>query len=240
MHFSLREKEIVKRVASGEIYDLPSYLAVMAPLKEEINTWFNFSGNALHIPIGTVVKMVEDEDALAREISIFIALCYKLQSFQLLQILESATIKAIPPMLMRQPDGVDVPPKISNLLGKNCHFEIVPFDELNRLIEDGFLTVEEKNLKDERNARETAQKTTVVVAIVSLLISTATLVGVTYFNYKTYSTERKVSISNLDAIQYPLPVSIMELPNQDEDEDYAEPLTLRFKWKSAKETVKAF
>lgn len=224
MHFSLREKEIVNCVASGEIHDLSSYLAAMVPLKEETNEWANISGTGVNIPMGTVVKMVDDEEALAKELHFFIALCYKLQSFQLLQIVENRGFKDFPPILMRQPGGgVNLPPKIRNLFANNMFFEIVSFDELNRFIEDGFLTVEEKNLQDERNARETAQKTTVLVAIVSLLISTATLVGVTYFNYKTYSTERKVSISNLDAIQYPIPVSIIECPNQSEVN--AKPLT---------------
>ncbi len=199
-------------VASGEVYDLPSYLAVMVPLKEETNTWSNFSGGNVNIPHGTVVKLIENEDALARELSFFIALCYKLQSFQLLQILENAIFKAMPPMLMRQPGGMNIPSKISNLFSNNKHFEIVPFNELNQFIEDDFLTVEERNLQDERNARESAQKTTIVVAIVSLLISTVTSVGVTYFNYKTYSTERKVSISNLDTIKYPISVSITPPP----------------------------
>lgn len=215
MHFSEKEKEIIKSVASGEIYDLPSYLSVRVPLKEETNTWGHFMGGNVSIGQGENVKMVKDEDVLARELSFFIALCYKLQSVQLLQVLENATTKAVPKMLMRQGSiGASVPAKISNLFAKNMHFEIVPFNELNQFIADDFLTVEERNLQDERKAREEAQKTTVIVAIVSLLISTATSVGVTYFNYKTYSTERKVSISNLDVIKYPIPVSITEPPNQ--------------------------
>ena len=214
MHFSEKEKKIIKSVVSGEIYDLQSYLSVMVPLKEEINTWGSFMGGNVSVMQGENVKMVEGEDALVRELSFFIALCCKLQSVQLLQVLENATTKVVPKMLMRQPVGASIPSKISNLFAKNMHFEIVPFNELNQFIADDFLTVEERNLQDERNAREEAQKTTVIVAIVSLLISTATSVGVTYFNYKTYSTERKVSISNLDVIKYPIPVSITESPNQ--------------------------
>lgn len=212
MYFSTREKEIIGKVASGAIHDLPSYLEKMVPLKEESNTWSNFMGGAVNIPQGAIVKMVEDDDALSRDLSVFIALCYKLQSFQLLQILDNASPRAIPPMLMRQSTGTGIPGKTTNLFVNNRNFEVVSFNELKQLIDDGFLTSEEKNLHDERSARETAQRTTVVVAVVSLLISTATSVGVTYFNYKTYSTERKVSISNLDTIKYPIPVSITEMP----------------------------
>ena len=127
MHFSAKEKGIIKNVASGAIHDLPSYLAAVVPLKEETNTWSNFMGGNVEIKHGTIVKMVEDEDALARELSIFIALCYKLQSFQLLQILENAASKAVPPMLMRQPSGVNIPSKISNLFANNKHFRNRPF-----------------------------------------------------------------------------------------------------------------
>ncbi|WP_333875038.1 hypothetical protein [Methylobacter sp.] len=211
MHFSVKEKETIVKISSGVIHDLPSYLAETVPLKEERNTWATFMGGVVEIPSGITVKMIEDDDALARELSIFIALCYKLQSFQLLQILENAAPKSIPPMLMRKyPSGAQIPPKITNLFVNNRSFEVVPFNELSVLISDDYLTAEERNLQDERNAREKAQRTTVIVAVVSLLISTATSVGTTYFNYKTYSTERKVSIANLDAIKYPIPVSILQ------------------------------
>lgn len=217
MHFSAKEKEIIKRIASAEICDLPSYIAGMVPLKEETNTWSNFSGANIRIPLGTIVKMIEDEDALAKELSVFIAFCYKLQGLQLLQIIENSTFKYMPPILMRHSTEIHIPSKISHLFANNSYFEIVSFYELSQFIEGGFLTVEERNLQDERNTRETAQRTTIIVAIVSLLISTATSVGVTYFNYKTYSTERKVSISNLDALKYPIPVSITEIHMQGKD-----------------------
>jgi hypothetical protein len=219
MHFSSNEQEIIKHVASGRIFDLSSYLDTMVQLKEEKNVWTNITLSQLgsEIKMGTIVKLVEDEDTIVQKLHFFMALCRKLQSFQLLEIIGNRTFKPFPPMMMLdQPLGINVPPNIFNIFLQNRFFEIIRFDDLNQFINDGFLTVEEKNLHEERNEREKAQKTTIRYAQLSLLFSVIIAVVTSIFNYATYSNVRNVSISNLDTIKYPVPVSIIKIPKQPE------------------------
>lgn len=207
MHFSEREKEIIKHIDSGEIHDLHSYLEVMVPLQEAINTGKEYRGGNLSIPVNTPIKTVDDEAVLARELNTFMALCKKLDRFQLLQTLDKATYRKAPTLFKLEDDVAKYAGMVGNIFEENSRFEIVAGIELAQFIENGYLTTEEIYLKDERGARIAAQRVTIFVAV-AISVMTAG------FNAWTYTTDRKVSITNLDAIKYPISVSISDIPKQ--------------------------
>jgi len=145
MNFSEKEKIIIKHIDSGEIRDLLNYLEVMVPLKEISHTviggeregaaFFNVHGSSnLELQTNKTTKIVENEDALARELLAFLALCKKLEKVYLLQTLDKATYTLMPPMSLSDVMKKE-PNQIANIFVHNSHFAIVPFNPNNPLAE---------------------------------------------------------------------------------------------------------
>jgi hypothetical protein len=97
---------------------------------------------------------------------------------------------------------------VIDVLFHNSSFEITPSLDLGAFIEHNFMTVDERRFSEEQRSRISAQRWTIGISIAGLILGTLTSLGVAYFNFKTYSKDRQVTITNLQQLPKPLQVVI--------------------------------
>jgi len=106
---------------------------------------------------------------------------------------------------------IDVPPytpaaESSYTFNRHSGIKITRVDELENFSEQGFKTLDEiERDRDYQLTRRIGYASIIVSVLVSLIT--------TYFNWKTYTTERKVTITAMPQSLEPISVKIVNPPN---------------------------
>jgi len=204
------EKDTIVKIHAGIIFDLTTFVLQQHKFKTVPNTWGTFmGGDNFKIEPGETIFLIENEDTLFKEMINFLALCRRLEGAGLIHSLSDSVKKPHPPMMLPNGEKVAFPKKVNQIFNNNPNFEIVAFGELGDFIQNGFISSDELIQRRDKAIAEASQRLTKIVSIASMAISTLTAIGIAWFNYKTYSKERKVTITNLESTKQPLEVVII-------------------------------
>jgi hypothetical protein len=214
MHLSEQEKRIILSIRKLEISSLQDYISSFIETIDQQNTFGIYVEDDFVINANENLKILKDPSEAIASILKFLALCRRLESRDLIQLINKPIEKQSIPKLMERKEikkdnySISINKNIVSLYRENGGFSISVNSELYSFIENNFLTQEEVQLKEERASRVRAERITLIIATASILFSTLTSIGIAWFNYKTYTTERTVVVKNLERMQYPVEVKL--------------------------------
>lgn len=213
MKLSKEHELLVVKIRDGEISSLSDYIVNAIGLEDVFNDGYIRTENGCTFVPEKRILRVEDEAEVALRLHRFIALCNRLCSFGLIEKVNSVPSE-IPALVTVGDLGLyKYVQNCHDIWSANSGFTIVPTHELSVFVENNFMTDDELEreerrgeLQGEKIARKRSELITIVIAIMSMIVS----VVLAYFNYKTYSNERRVYVENFSKFKSPIEVKVVD------------------------------
>nr|WP_321239408.1 hypothetical protein [uncultured Tolumonas sp.] len=216
MKLSEEEKDIILKICNKEVQCFRDFLLLCCSLTKVENNGQIIFENGGVLSEGHDVLLVKSINNLVSKQHLFISLCNRLQSLGFIDKVYSALINKPSLLTYSETTKYNSANECENIYHKNGDFHITPTHELLEFINNNFMTNDEieqqirkSELKSEQNARKRSELITVFIAILSMIVS----IALSYFNYMTYSNERKVYIENMSNLQSPIKVEIINKDN---------------------------
>jgi len=197
------KEKIISYLIHEEINDVNSFLTKLTHLEidkfEPKNKNASISFYHKDINFGDKIYIPKDDKILILKLKQFISFWDKLEKLGYIYTIPHSRTqnKELIPIVKRERwSGFEISPiyNIILIVEKYLDKEIVPdIEELKNFVKNNYLTVVELAYEKEKKSRKIAQKLTIIIAILSMLIS----IGITIFNYKTNTKEREVILKNI-------------------------------------------
>jgi len=207
------QKLIINAFIRGNYIIIEDFIRDISKLKEDKsphNIVIGEHGGSINI--GMPIFIPHDRVLLLEKLNVYFMLCAKLEQLGYIHISTTTTRKPLP--IFKEDTTLRPDKDLNYMIIPYLSKEVTPLPSLKEFVDNKFMTPEEHLLYSERRDRKTAQILTVIIAFLSILVSIFSI----WFNYKTYRTERVVTIRNQNAFPETTKVIILkpeqETPNK--------------------------
>ncbi|MBI5397610.1 MAG: hypothetical protein HZA91_20120 [Verrucomicrobia bacterium] len=214
MHFTEKERDWTRKLLAGGITTVAEFVTQCLPLKAHTNTAGNFAmpNNLPIVKHGSSVSLIQGtEMSYCTEINSFISLINRLSNLGLVTRIPAQNRDPLPVLFTDANQKPRPAQRIYEILISTREYVFhVNTAPLEQFVANEFRTDAEVQYAAEQKARESAQRTTLAIAIASIIVSLLISIATAVFNYYIFTNERRVFIENPISIPSPLPVVLVE------------------------------
>jgi len=202
------QKQIVRDIAEGKITTVESFLEVTykpksVPMPPKNTIEFVYGDRIKrYIDAGTAGWIFDDIDKAREGLKVFVPLWERLAGAGLVATVytENRT-NTFTPVFKTVPtqNSMDIHRDVMTIIQEHASTVLQKLPDLDYFVANGFLTDDELEKQRANEAAKRAQRTTNILAVTTIILGIITAVGTTWFNWKTYTTERSVIITNTNA-----------------------------------------
>jgi len=176
MYLSKFQQTVVKKIVSGNIFDVQSFIEEMLTGKfVDCNRAVHRHGEKVFCNQPTSLFITDNQEQSYIKCKEFKLLIVALHKNDLIVLSEKPSTSSTIKLNHFGTEGTD-PPKVNHsldsLLDEYFLSDIIPYTSLNEFIANEYLTPHEVVLKDEKRARIISQRWTIAIAVFTLLVST--------------------------------------------------------------------
>jgi hypothetical protein len=209
-NFNLSEykKKLLLGISDGNIQTVEDFVKVICSYSEQdrVGDPISLSDGKI-IRHGDKIRVVEPVANWLHALNEFSHFRLKYQPMGLIQVNESGFPITNNPYFCLFEGRQEFSETVTQQMSNSSAMRFIGTAELKNFIENGFFTVSDLNLQEERRSRRTSENWTRGLAIASIL----TAIGTSFFNYVNYTKEREVVVKSFPTSTVATSVEIKNL-----------------------------
>jgi len=197
MKFSEHQKKWIGLINNNSVSSINDFITNCILLKNITYDQNAELSGIVTIRNGEKIEVIVNPDDFIKVIYEFIQLVKNLEKNGYVCIHNTGYEDERRKLVINNDGKIEIAEKEIRFLQKNSDIRILPFQELSDLIENNYLDANELELYHERKERKKAEKITVTIAVLSIILSIISTIGGLVFNYLSYNTKNEVYVKEM-------------------------------------------